>query len=175
MPDNLNAEQYDKLKIFKAWAMKQGLIQTYDTIDDFRERLRHQLPIMLGQHPYLAQIGKPIVDATIKGETVRTVNISEEAAMLLKAAASGGGHLLMIRSMNGLHVQAGSEMFGDPEDRRSMARWKAAADQLISYGLISDISHKGESFEVTHQGYEALDQIPDLAPMNDSEPDQDPT
>jgi len=88
------------------------------------------------------------------------VSIKPEAAKLLVAAA-GDPHGLVtrMRLINGDHISAGGRNFVSENSPRETARWKAALDQLIQYGLIRDRGYKGEVFEVTDEGYSAVDQI----------------
>jgi hypothetical protein len=46
-PDNIDAKQYDELKSFRSLCEKSGLVETYDGLSEFRNKLARQLQITL--------------------------------------------------------------------------------------------------------------------------------
>jgi hypothetical protein len=86
--------------------------------------------------------------------------LSDDAQSLLLAAADDAQGLIMVSHyLGGSSVSAGSKEFAQEEDRRSVARWIAAVEQLYGLGLTRDMNGKGEIFELTHRGYEAADKL----------------
>jgi hypothetical protein len=163
VPQSLDPEQFAKLQEFKAWAMTKGLIAEFDSAEDFRERFRRDLEINLRDSPYLAGLLQPTASDRPSGPGAKQrVTISAEAAQVLKAAAddSRGGLIMVLRHMSGTVVQAGGKsMVEEGATPREIARWVAAVESLEGLGLIEATNYKHEVFRVTHEGYEAAEQI----------------
>ena len=161
-PDSLDAEQYAKLKDFKAWAMTKGLIAQFDSPEDFREQLRRDLELNLRDNAYLAALLAPQADdGPLTAPGLQKVSVSPEAAKLLKTAAdSRDGHIMLLRHLSGTRIHAGGKaMVPDGASPRDVARWTAAIETLDRLGLIEATSYKREIFRVTDAGYEAAEQI----------------
>lgn len=87
--------------------------------------------------------------------------LSKEAKVLLKAASRGrNGTVLKIGSFGGRFIKAGDTEFGH-QDGRDYANWEYALIELQKRGLIVDRGHKGEVFELTHEGWKLADTLPD--------------
>lgn len=87
--------------------------------------------------------------------------LSEEAKTILKAAVAGGGIIMHRRYMGGQAIQAGRESMISDQDPRTIARWVGGLEDLQRRRYIKDPGHKGEMFEVTREGYDAADELPD--------------
>ena len=68
-----------------------------------------------------------------------------------------------MRYLSGQAIQTNGINFADSKDRRSIARWEAALEQLLSEGLIVERGYKGELFEMTAKGYEVADKLSEVA------------
>ena len=158
-PQVLDPDQYAKLKAFKAWAQGQGLVASFESVDDFKAQFRRDLQLNLQSNPYLIAQAKPRETGVLTDFLPsRAPALSRDALEILKAAALGDGNMVMIlRGMNGTRISAGRQPFGEPADRRSVAKWEAAVEQLRNAGLLNDVNGKGEVFEITHAGFEAAD------------------
>lgn len=87
--------------------------------------------------------------------------LSDEATAILKAAVDGDGHIAHLRYSGGESIQAGGQSMIPDNDSRTIARWVGGLEDLQRRRYIKDLGHKGESFEVTREGYEAADELPD--------------
>jgi hypothetical protein len=164
VPDSIDPDQYAKLKKFKAWAKTQGLIESFTSPDDFRSKFRYQLPIKLQQNEYLRDLltATPIEPAepVPLPATARSGSISKDAVDLLKAAAADAHGTIIVRShLGGTDIMVAGQRFNDPEDRRSVARWEDAVDQLYSVGFIKDETGKRQVYTVTTRGYQAIERL----------------
>lgn len=160
VPDSLDAGQYEALKTFKAWCQHKGLIQVFNDAEQFRSLLVAQLGITLNHNDYLRDLlpSGQEADQTDERRT-RQITITPDAVeMLLAAAEDRHGTLMRVSYIGGQHITAGRRSFGESQDRRAIARWEAALNELLDYGLIQDVGYKGEIFELTASGYEAADQ-----------------
>ena len=88
--------------------------------------------------------------------------LSEEAKAILKAAAADDGTIMRQRYLGGQAMQAGRETLIRDQDPRTVARWMGGLEDLQRRRYIKDRGHKGEMFEVTREGYEAADELPDV-------------
>lgn len=171
-PESLDSEQFAKLREFKNWAKTKGLIAEFESVEDFRERLRRDLELNLRDNAYLAALlQQGSGESPTDSEPHQKVTISPEAARLLKnAASSHDGSIMMLRHMGGLMIQTnGEQMLPDSASPREVARWTGAIDTLESLGFIKAASYKREIFRVTDAGYEAADQI-DLSSLGPETP-----
>lgn len=164
-PDSVDHDQYEKLKEFKKWAMTEGLVQTYESIDDFRMKLQRQLPLALQQNPYLQSIIDPSegsyvmvnLDPDLASFRPSQPSLSEAGDILLRSAVQDGT-VMVLRTLGGTHVQAGRESFGD-NSPRDTARWTGAVEELVERGFLADRGHKGEVFAVTNAGFEYAEEM----------------
>ena len=132
-------------------------MESFETRDDFRGKFTRQLALTLRDNPYLKRL---LVREIVSHESAplsrasSLSHMSDEARELIrKAATSQNDQIIIIRGLSGAIIQAGEKSFGQPNDRRSVARFEAAAKELSSRGLISDVNGKGEVFQVTDAGY----------------------
>ena len=88
-------------------------------------------------------------------------NLSEEARALLKQASQDpAGHIWNMQGIGErVGIQTNSKPFGRGATPREAQQWKSALRELEVNGLISDLTHKGEMYEVTQEGYSVADQI----------------
>lgn len=154
VPDSLDAEQYAKLKEFKAWARSKGLVAEFDSVEEFRETFRRDLELNLRDNALLVD---ELAPSDERKEGARRVTLSDASAKLLVAAAnSEDGLIISLSTMGGTHIKAGNvEMVGQNGGAREVARWTAGIEELEGYGLIQDTSYKREIFRLTHSGWEA--------------------
>ena len=88
--------------------------------------------------------------------------LSEEAKIVLKAAVGSNGIIMRPRRMSGQDIRAGGQSFIPDGDSRTIARWVGGLGDLQRRRYIKDRGHKGEIFEVTREGYDAADELPDV-------------
>lgn len=88
-----------------------------------------------------------------KGE----VQLSFEAATLLSAAAPEDGSIAYRNYIGGSALYAGGQNLLDDDSPRAKAKWEAAIRELEANGLIKDMNGKGEMFQLTQAGYDAVE------------------
>jgi hypothetical protein len=158
VPSGLDRAQYDALEQFKEWAKTQGLIETFDGPTDFGDKFRYQLQIALNENPHLQSVigasAPDLVALFEEGLGGYSPSLSDDAKQILLAGSSDSQGIIMISHyIGGSSVSAGSKEFAEKKDRRSVARWVAAVEELYRQGLTRDINGKGEIFELNHSGY----------------------
>lgn len=101
--------------------------------------------------------------ANQKLETAPTVHIpdlSKEArALLAGAAKTSTAAVLVHRDMCGAAIQTTEQVFNDPKDPRSRAKWEHAIRELVAAGVVEDSDGSGEHYDLTHQGFQIADAI----------------
>ncbi|MCG7851554.1 MAG: toll/interleukin-1 receptor domain-containing protein [Methanosarcinaceae archaeon] len=90
-----------------------------------------------------------------------STELSAEAKTILKVAASGDGHIYCHKSYGGQTIQVGGKQMIPDQSPRIVALWVGGVEDLQRRRYIMDVGHKGEIFQVTREGYEAADTIPD--------------
>lgn len=87
----------------------------------------------------------------------RDIRLSESAKELLKAAASDiNGTISKLQTLGEQSIQAGSKAFGKGS-KREYAAYDSALSELIASGFVKSVGHRGEMFELTHEGWELAD------------------
>ena len=86
------------------------------------------------------------------------LELSEEAKAILKAAARNGT-IIHRRYMGGQEIQAGGEALIPDQAPRTIVSWVGGLEDLRRWRYIQDLGYKGEMFEVTREGYKAVDEF----------------
>ena len=117
------------------------------------------------------RFGNPVSDfglvnpgQQVTQEEAVTPALSQQAQEILKVAVAGDGTVMHLRHLGrlGITVQAGGKsLIPAGADKRTAMAWVAGAEELVERGCIRDTSGKGEVFEVTHEGYVAVDKLYD--------------
>ena len=103
------------------------------------------------------------IDGVVTAPKIKSTatELSAEATTILKAAASGDGHIMCHKSLRSQTIQVGGKQMIPDQSPRIVALWVGGVEDLQRRRYIMDIGHKGEFFQVTREGYEAADKIPD--------------
>ena len=155
--DSVNNEQYDKLRRFKEELRKRGLIDEYDDLTSFREKLSRHLAHSVIRH-FLSNGNEDEVERLPAEEPIPAVS---EAArdLLLEAVHDPNGMIMRLVTHSGVSVKTNGRNFVEGADPRSAARWRAAVDDLNDCGFVEDRAGKGEIFFVTDEGYKVANRL----------------
>lgn len=157
--DTVNLEQISALKTFKESCQSRGLYEGYDNHADFKEKFYRHLQLKLNEHSMFAEI-QPVPVGEIKESNTQIPALTNEARILLKEASlDSHGHIMHLRYMGGTDVQTNGKNLIQSQDRREVAKWEAALEELVIKDLLIERGSKGESFEVTSLGYQIADMI----------------
>ena len=148
-PDSIDNEQYSALKAFKESCKQKGLIEEYETPEQFKDKFSRQLAQTVIHH-----FTNPSADSSgISQSPEQEVapSLSDPARELLREAIqTQQGVICRI----GNQVQTNGRQFAESGDSRSVARWRSAVDELNNLDLIEDFGERtGEIFRVTDKGY----------------------
>jgi len=163
-PESIDADQFAQVQAIKKKWQPQGLIETYENLDEFRAKLSKQLQLSLTKNEYLQSLFET-PEIHIATESLSSLAsqqqyaLSEEAKTILKAAASKeDGTILKIAMLGGRIIQAGGESYGGGHGREA-AKWEAGLDELETEGLVVGRGYKGEVYELTHEGWKVADAL----------------
>jgi hypothetical protein len=164
-PQSIDSKQYQALQEFKEKCKNLGLIEEFENTIDFKDKISRQLQLCIHQNSYLQSLceskSETAKDVDLEVTYVKTKNqeLSEEAQVLLKAASKDThGTILKIAVLGGRFIQAGGTSFGGQGGRES-ARWEYALNELVDRNFVIERGHKGEVFELTHEGWALADTL----------------
>jgi hypothetical protein len=167
---SVDMAQYQALLGFRSWSEQNGLVGTYATVLELREKLSRGLALLVNTHPsFGAPPQQALPPRPEAGDTVRVVAavstdpvnaLSPEAKLLLiEASLDKGSTVLAVESMDGLNVETNDRSFVPEGDPRTAAAFKEAVEELTTLGLLRAVGNRGEVFEVTTSGYSAADRL----------------
>lgn len=154
-PDSVDSEQYDALKQFREACRERGLVEEYESVSEFRDKLVRQLAqtvIRRYARSSPSEQAVRLIQAPLQQKLT-----SEAQELLAEAAKDASGVIMKLGTFEGTHVQTNRREFATLGDLRSEARWRAAVDELHSEGLIEDRAGKDEVFFLTDEGYRVAD------------------
>lgn len=83
----------------------------------------------------------------------------EARALLKEASQHTHGIIMFIRHLNGTDMQTNGKNLIDSRNRREIAKWEQALEELRTKKLIVARGSKGEVFELTNLGFQIADMI----------------
>jgi hypothetical protein len=154
--DSVDDSQYRALKEFKSSCQSRGLYMSYDGLTDFRDQFYRHLQLKINEDSFFAISDGPAAEEHALMESEAAVAaLSKQASLLLKEAASDrSGTVMLLRHLGGTDLQTNGKNLIPDRDRRSVATWEAALQELVDAELLVERGYKGELFEVTKKGYE---------------------
>lgn len=158
--DTVDIDQVQKLKAFKASCQSRGLFETYDSHSEFRGKFYRQLQLKVNEHPLFQAANVAGDEQVIVESRTQLPALSPEARILLKEASQDrGGTIIHARYIGGTAIQTNGKNLIPSNERREVAKWEQALEELKSEDLVVDRAHKGEVFEITNLGYQVADMI----------------
>lgn len=157
--DTVDLEQVASLKKFKDSCRSRGLYESYDSHSDFREKFYRHLQLKVNEHPLFK--GAALEEtAEVSESKTQLPKLSYEARILLKEASlDPHGTILHVRYIGGTNIQTNGRNVIPSGERRDVAKWEQALEELTDKGLVVARGHKGEMFEVSNLGYQIADMI----------------
>lgn len=163
--DTVDPDQYQKLKRFIEKCKGLGLIHEFENLPDLKDKFSNHLQIIINTNEYIAGIKNefnveylPELDS-LKENSGNIIDISEEAKSILVAASrDDDGVIFKLSFIGGRYIEAGGMKFGGQSGREN-AMWERALSELESNGLIIGRGYKGETFELTDDGWRLADKI----------------
>lgn len=161
--DDIDFEQYNSLKGFKASCRQRSLYESFDSLAEFRDKFYRQLQRTLNEHEMFMisqELSSSHLKAASEAQLPQMPILSQEAKALLKEASfDGDGQISYYHYLGGSQLETNGKSFLESSDRRDKAKWEAGLFQLRDNGLVSPRGSNGENFELTARGYEVADTI----------------
>lgn len=158
--DTVNLDQIQRLTEFKQSCQSRALYEGYDSHADFKEKFYRHLQLKVNDHPLFKVNDVSQSEMTIFESRTQIPELSQEARVLLKEASQdSGGTILHVSYIGGNAIQTNGKNLISLNDRREVAKWEDALEQLRYYNLVVDRGYKGEVFEITNLGYQVADMI----------------
>ena len=157
--DSVNDAQYEALVDFRTQCRERGLIETYSTIEEFREKFSRQLT-----QTVLREFRR---SETANENEIRRLadpgeipNLSAEArALLIECSMDSTGLVLAITTLSGFNVQTNGKQLVQGSNARSEAKWRSAISQLVDLEFLEDRGRNGEVYGITNSGYQIADRL----------------
>lgn len=157
--DLVDLGQVKMLKEFRDSCINRGLYETYDSISKFKDKFCRQLQIKVNEDSlFVSSHNEP--DDNILVTNTNIPQLSEAAKTIVREAVSDSrGTILFFRTLSGTTLQVNEHNLIASEDRREIASWEAAIEQLENNELIVARGDKGEIYELTEEGYKIAEYI----------------
>jgi len=157
--DTVDLEQVAKLKAFKESCRGRGLYEGYESHSDFKAKFYRHLQLKVNEHP-LFKSEDPETGSVISESKTKLPSLSLEARVLLKEASlDANGIIIHMRHLGGADIQANGKNVIPSGERREVAKWEQALQELVKLRLVVARGQKGEIFEVSNLGYQIADMI----------------
>lgn len=157
--DTVDLQQVAKLKTFKESCRGKGLYESYDSHSDFKSKFYRHLQLKINQHPIFNEPNSA-VHADISESKTELPQLSTEARTLLKEASTDPhGTIMHLRHLGGTNLQTNGKNLISSSERREIAKWEHALEELLNLQLIVARGQKGEIFEVSNLGFQIADMI----------------
>jgi hypothetical protein len=158
--DTVEIDQIQTLKSFKESCQNRSLYESYDSQSSFKDKFYRHLQLKVNDHPLFQSVETPRTTSEVVESRTRLPELSPEARILLKEASQdSGGMISHARYIGGTAIQTNGKNLIPSNERREVAKWEHALEQLILKGLVGDRGHKGEVFGITNLGYQVADMI----------------
>jgi predicted nucleotide-binding protein len=100
-----------------------------------------------------------MANAVVSAAPPRIPELSKEAATALIEAIAGHGEVRLIPTMGATVIHANGKALNEPADRRSVAIWRAAINELVKARLFEQADSTDHIYFVTKLGYEVADRL----------------
>lgn len=157
--DTVDIEQIQELKKFKESCQSRSLYESYDSHADFKEKFYRHLQLKLNEHPLFKAISPESISEPVESSTQLPTLTKEARTLLKEASLDPHGNIIHARYIGGTDIQTNGKNLIGSNERREVARWEAALEELVNEDLIIERGQKGEIFEVTNLGYQFADMI----------------
>jgi len=160
--DEVDPAQFKALTDFKKDVMQRGLIEQYESLADFKDKISRHLAALIYK---VAPEDDASDDSYARGTLLAPPPslTAAAAALLQEASKDEQGVVMALEYIGGSNVTTNNKNFIENGDSREVARWRGAVKELERLGYIEDRGGKGEVFFMTNSGYEAADALRAIA------------
>ena len=167
-PSKINHEQYVAVQSLKDSYRPTGLIEEYENIEQFREKIGQQIQLCIDNNVYIQNLVKGNIarlDDATKKKNKKLSSLSETAEKLLKAASLVEEGKIYKTHYDALPcLQIGRNIMGwnvAGGGGREYARWEHALEELVAQAFVRPEGKEKRVFALTHSGWELADTLPE--------------
>ncbi len=161
VPSIVNQKQYKAVEKLKKECHSNGLINTFNTTEDFKMQLQRHLSMTVNTDDFFIGYKSEKTDETsptFDNKIKSTNSLSNQArTLLIEAANDLNGQIIRLASMEGFEIQTNGKQHVEDNNLKSKALWESVLDELENKGLIRPLGDKREVFEMTTLGYEVAE------------------
>ncbi|NNH39622.1 DUF4062 domain-containing protein [Acinetobacter terrae] len=160
IPPSQITEQYQKLQLqIREW-MPSGVLDFYNDLSSFKQKIKDHLSLHIQQNEYIQNIVNELNsnDTPIETSTKQAIEPSDEMVQILLNAGNAESQINFRRYLGGQSLFVGN-LDINLNKARELAKWEDALNELLNLGLIKDRGYKGELFDLTKEGWDAFDQL----------------
>jgi Domain of unknown function (DUF4062) len=161
-PDHIDQKQYAALKKFKSACLERGLVESYQSVDEFRDKLRRQFYQTMNEIKCVPSVADLLTAYLVRGKP-DSPSLSDAALTLLtEAIADKQGMLLRTCYAEGTELHVNDKQLIENQDARTIALWDGAIQELEGHGLIQDTMKLNSfvtEYKVTNAGFVAADAV----------------
>lgn len=155
--DTVETEQVSLLKQFKKSCQSRGLYESYDSLSSFKDKFYRHLQLKLNEHSLFLSDNTSSENPIVESKTKLPLLTNEAKLLLKEASQDSNGTIMHLRHLGGTTIQTNGKNFTESSERREVASWESAIEDLVSEGLIIERGNKGEMCEITNLGYQVAD------------------
>ena len=160
-PDDIDQKQHKELVEFKEECSKEGLVESFDSIDELRSKLTKQLSLKITQHGSFRgyENGTELENQeSIEKDELHSLQLSqEEKDLIIEAAKSRNGLVMKNYFKEGFCIQSNGKQMNKDSEPRTVAIWEATIDNLTRMKILK--KRGDEIFALTHYGFKIADKL----------------
>lgn len=167
-PLELDHEQYTEFLKLKDSYRPTGLIEDYESIEQFKEKIGRQIQFCLDNNKHIQKIitaGITHLDDSTKKKNEKNLSLSKTAEKLLKATTLVEEGKICKTQYNTLPcLQIGRNIMGwnvVGGGGREYAQWEHALEELVAHDFARPEGREKQVFVLTHSGWELADSLPE--------------
>lgn len=161
--DSIEHEQYEQLKRFKEECLSRGLVETFDSISELKDKLTRQLTITVNSNDFFKSPdiedhtnSMDLLASHIPTRNSQTLS-DKEKKLLVEAAKDKNGIVMKSDVKGGLIIETNQKKMNEQGNPRSEAAWEEALDNLVRMNLLNTLGYNENIFKVTNEGYQIAD------------------
>ncbi|MGP5282132.1 DUF4062 domain-containing protein [Pseudomonas helleri] len=153
----VNPEQYAKVNAFRESCKSRGLLNNFETVNDFREKFSRHLQIKVNTHKIFSGLNSMPESVLPEIEAPLSIaqSLTREARFILKEVCLDEfEQVSYVCYFGGADLETNNKNLLEGIDSSAMTKWEVGFHQLETKGLISDVVSTGEVFKLTTKGRE---------------------
>lgn len=157
--DTVDPDQYRQLRDFKSSCQRRSLYEGYEDLTEFRNKFARQLQIIINENETFKTSDEAATELAVFEKALPSLS-SEAQTLLKEACADSHGSIMHIRYIGGTDIQTNGKNLVTSQSPRELAKWEGALNELLELEFIARRGVKGDTYQVTNQGYTFADTLP---------------